>query len=608
MVRRLNAPWMATLVAVVTYSVVMSWYTTLKYLTFHTHAADLGIFAQAIASALFHHRFFYETIDIAIIPRPGPLGYSFFDVHFSPTLLITLPLYALYPSPLTLLVFQSVMVALGALPIYWFGRYLGREWLGVLLAVLYLMNPLVQGANSFDFHMETLFMPLTLYMLYFLFTRRWRLYYPFLILSLGTIEFAPLPLFLMGLSYTAMNHRRRDLIMHGFITMITSLAFLALALEVKHLLNPMGPTTASPLAGLPPQYSSSFDLSILAAIIKNPLLVVRLYSSYGTYKLLYFLELYSPFAFLPFLDPLILPSLAWPLVSFLTTNTIYFSPYFQYSSFSIPFIVFATLMATSRLPGSVIKRVSALLFISTLVVFLGVSPLIHFTYTFTKSDEEVWNALRLIPMNETVLVQNNLFPIFSNNVNAYTQWYPGLKPMYIVAQPSSFWFTWYGTPYNEYVNLALGEGYGIYMELGNDLLVLKLNYTGKPVLCRPITLVLGPDNVTLINGVLINNSIAHTYTEPPGEWFTATVYLPPGNYTVTINYTWSGPTYLRGTGTALALLNINGKSLPLPTGADEASLMISMPVYGELTITAYANYVINTTVYLHSITISGPLC
>ncbi|WP_252900259.1 hypothetical protein [Vulcanisaeta sp. JCM 14467] len=48
-----------------------------------------------------------------------------------------------------------------------------------------------------------------------------------------------------------------------------------------------------------------------------------------------------------------------------------------------------------------------------------------------------------------------------------------LRPEYIIAQPSSLWFTWWGTPYNEYVNTALMEGYGVYMVIGNALLVLR---------------------------------------------------------------------------------------------------------------------------------------
>ncbi len=361
--------------------------------------------------------------------------------------------------------------------------------------------------------------PLALYSTYFLITRRWRIYYPTLLLTLGTIEFAPIPMALLGLYYVITNTRRKRELTHGVLTMVISIAVLLIALWVKSLLNPLGPTTASPLSGLPEQYASSFGFGILISVIKDPLLIPRLYSVYGTEKFLYFLELYAPTAFTAFLDPLVLPSLAWPpLASFLTSDVIYYSPFFQYSSFSIPFIVMASLIAASKIPTEQQKKFAVLVLISTLIVFLGVSPLIHFQYQLVKSDYEVWTALKLIPNNATVLVQNNLYPPFSNNINAYTQWYPWLRPEYIVAQPDSPWFTWWGgTPYNEYVNAALMEGYGVYMVIGNTLLVLKANYTGKPIICEPIILNITPSVVSIINGQVMNGGeIAHTPNEASG--------------------------------------------------------------------------------------------
>lgn len=599
---------MVVYLGIAAYIVVMSYYTLLKYLTFHTHAADLGIFAQALASTLYYHRLFYESVDVAIIPKPGPIGYSFLDVHFSPTLFLFLPVYAVYPSPITLLVAQTILVALGALPIYWLGKYLGRDWLGAFFAIIYLMDPLVQGANSFDFHMETIFMPLALYSTYLLITRKWRIYYPMLLLTLGTIEFAPIPMALLGLYYVIINIRRRRELMHGVLTIAVSIVVLLIALWTKSLLNPLGPTTTSPLSGLPEQYASSFSFGILISVIKDPLLIPKLYSVYGTEKFLYFLELYAPTAFTAFLDPLALPSLAWPLASFLTSDVIYYSPFFQYSSFSVPFIIMASLMAVSKIPIEQQRRLMALILISTLVVFLGVSPIIHFQYQFTKADYDVWSALRLIPSNATVLAQNNLYPPFSNNINAYTQWYPWVKPDYIVAQPDSPWFTWWGTPYNEYVNTALMEGYGVYMVIGNDLLVLRANYTGEPVICAPITINTMPNMVSLINGQVINGEIAHTPSEPPGAWFTMNATLPPGQYEILIKYSWVGPGYLRQLNVTMAYLQINGHVIDLTTGSNESSITIYNEYYGDIVITAYANYVVNTTIYIRQLLINGPIC
>ncbi len=606
--RPVSASGLVVYLGIAVYIVLMSYYTLLKYLTFHTHAADLGVFAQALASTLYYHRLLYESVDVAIIPRPGPIGYSFLDVHFSPTLFLFLPIYAVYPSPATLLVAQTILIALGALPIYWLGKYLGRDWLGAFFAIIYLVNPLVQGVNSFDFHIEAIFMPLALYSTYFLITRRWRIYYPMLLLTLGTIEFAPIPMTLLGLYYVIINARRRRELIHGVLTIAISMVVLLIALWMKTVLNPLGPTTASPLSGLPEQYASSFSFGILISVIKDPLLIPRLYSMHGTEKFLYFLELYAPTAFTSFLDPLVLPSLTWPLASFLTNDVIYYSPFFQYSSFSIPFIILSSLIAVSKTHTEQQRRLMALILISTLIVLLGVSPLIHFQYQLTRVDYEIWNALRLIPSNATVLVQNNLYPPFSNNINAYTQWYPWLRPEYIVAQPNSPWFTWWGTPYNEYVNAALMEGYGVYMVLGNSLLVLRANYTGKPVICEPVALNITPSTVSLINGQAINGKIAHTSNEPPGTWFMVNVTLPPGQYDIVIQYSWVGPEYLRLLNITLAYIKVNGYTIDLTIDNNESLITIYNKYYGSIAITVYANYVVNTTIYIERFIINGPVC
>jgi len=69
--RRFDIYSVIVYVGIVAYAITLSYYTILKYYTFHTHAADLGIFAQALASTLYYHRLFYESVDVAIIPKPG---------------------------------------------------------------------------------------------------------------------------------------------------------------------------------------------------------------------------------------------------------------------------------------------------------------------------------------------------------------------------------------------------------------------------------------------------------------------------------------------------------------------------------------------------------
>src|SRR5439155_473866 len=73
------------------------------------------------------------------------------------------PFVRLNPDPATLLVMQSIVLALGAVPAYCLGR---RVWAepsaGVVTAGVYLLYPPLQFANLFDFHADTFATPILL--------------------------------------------------------------------------------------------------------------------------------------------------------------------------------------------------------------------------------------------------------------------------------------------------------------------------------------------------------------------------------------------------------------------------------------------------------------
>lgn len=85
--------------------------------------------------------------------------------------------------------------------------------------------------------------------------------------------------------------------------------------------------------------------------------------------------------------------------------------------------------------------------------------------------------------------------------------------------------------------------------------------------------------------------------------------LPPGQYEILIEYSWVGPGYLRQLNVTMAYLQINGHVIDLTTGNNESSITIYNEYYGgAIVITAYANYVVNTTIYIRQLLINGPIC
>lgn len=99
--------------------------------------ADTSIFTQVLYHAL-HGRPGYESID----------GINHLGVHFTPTLGLYLPVFALAPGSFTLLVLQSLAVGAAAIPLWFLAlKITGSRRAAFLFALLYLFHPHVQGFN-----------------------------------------------------------------------------------------------------------------------------------------------------------------------------------------------------------------------------------------------------------------------------------------------------------------------------------------------------------------------------------------------------------------------------------------------------------------------------
>jgi len=98
---------------IIAYVAVFSYFTILKYCAFRSYAWDLGIFNQSLWTTLNEGRLFRHTLEL-FLNSSG----SFFAVHFSPILFLVLVPYAALQRPETLLVLQSVVLAIAAYPLY----------------------------------------------------------------------------------------------------------------------------------------------------------------------------------------------------------------------------------------------------------------------------------------------------------------------------------------------------------------------------------------------------------------------------------------------------------------------------------------------------------
>lgn len=135
------------------------------YRNYLSGAYDLGIFDQAVHSYA-HGHWPYSLIK-------GP-HYSVLGDHFSPILVLIVPLYWVFPHAQTLLVLQAALIAISVVPIYrWSARELGSRAASIL-AFGYGTFWGIGAAVSFDFHEIAFAVPLLAFSLTALVDRRFR--------------------------------------------------------------------------------------------------------------------------------------------------------------------------------------------------------------------------------------------------------------------------------------------------------------------------------------------------------------------------------------------------------------------------------------------------
>jgi len=168
--------WLAITLYSLTFSIICIW----KYNHFLYNALDLAIINNVFYNTL-HGNWLWSSIQ----------GHSYLGDHFTPILILLLPIYALWQSPEILLILQSIFLSLAAWPIYLIGKLiLKNNILALGLGVLWLINPLVHNINLFEFHFISI-LPLALLTLFYLYLKLKKeynkklLFYFFIILFLN---------------------------------------------------------------------------------------------------------------------------------------------------------------------------------------------------------------------------------------------------------------------------------------------------------------------------------------------------------------------------------------------------------------------------------------
>jgi len=180
------------------YSAVFITICVVKYVYFLYNDFDLSIFAQAAYTTI--RGSLYNSI----------LGMNYLGSHMSLVMFLIAPVYRVFSHPVALLVLQTVVLALGALPVYWLARReLKNEFVATCFAALYLLYPALGYTNLYEFHPETLTTTTLLFTFYYLWVGRFGMMLLFALLSLMAKEDVPLVVMMMGFYSLVLRRPRR---------------------------------------------------------------------------------------------------------------------------------------------------------------------------------------------------------------------------------------------------------------------------------------------------------------------------------------------------------------------------------------------------------------
>jgi uncharacterized membrane protein len=331
--------WGLLILVMVVYVVVMSHQAILRYDTFKAGAFDLGNMDQVLWNTI-HGRFFQFTNQA--IDWYGPP--TRLAIHFEPIILPLSLLYAFHADPRILLVFQTLALMSGALPVFLLTRKYLPEWpmFAALMAAAYLLSPALLGLNIFDFHPVSLATPLLLYAILALTYKRFVWFLIACVLACMCKEDIPLAVAVFGILLIWKYKLPRlgtTLIIGGLIW-----SFLAFKVIIPHFY----PGTQANNYWYRYEALGSSPGAAVANLLIHPWLLFTTFFTMD--RFFYLVNLVRSGGFLPLLAPeWLLPALPSLAVNLLSTDPLLYSGVYHYNAAIIPFIMLAAIHGARRL-------------------------------------------------------------------------------------------------------------------------------------------------------------------------------------------------------------------------------------------------------------------
>ncbi|WP_250123348.1 DUF2079 domain-containing protein [Chroococcidiopsis sp. CCMEE 29] len=326
-----------------------------RYYSFYA-SFDQGIFNQVFWNNL-HGRFFQSSLSSSLstnVVHSGEVPDVFYrrlGQHFTPALLLWLPLYALFPYPATLTVLQVTLVTAAGLVLYALARHYLEPPLAAMITVSYYAAITVIGPTLSNFH-DISQIPLFMFgLLLAMEKRQWWLFWLLAIFILAVREDSGVSLFGIGF-YMVVSQRYPRIglavcsLSFGYMLVLTNLIMPLFSEDIsrRFMIEQFG------------QYADGDEastLDIIWGIVSNPWrLLLELFSPFFA-TLKYLLGQWLPLAFVPAVSPTAWIVAGFPLLKlFLGQGESLLAITIRYAMTVVPGLFYGAILWWSQHPNA----------------------------------------------------------------------------------------------------------------------------------------------------------------------------------------------------------------------------------------------------------------
>lgn len=345
------------------FSILFSYFSLLQYYSINDSAYDLGMHAQVIASFL-HGELFYSPL----------IGESLLAEHFTIFEFFQVPVYFIYQSPVSLLVFQDVFIAAGGYLLYIIAKNilkrqisssLSLETISLALLLVYEMSPYTQSLVSFPFH-SMAFLPFFFLLAIYSFLSERRIVHFFSLIMIITLHsnFVYVVAVILLYEFIFLRYGRGKSIktwlssshdprgkvqfMYFLIFLVSLFAYLLFAALMKNYILGVNSPITLPGTGEAGSPSSS-PFALFGLLVTDPHNFFSFIGINFSFKAFYTFFIFRNTGYLPFLSPLsLLMTIPYLLYAMPSSYSSYYELGYQYSSLLLGGVFFGVILGISN--------------------------------------------------------------------------------------------------------------------------------------------------------------------------------------------------------------------------------------------------------------------